>query len=189
MRRSMLPRIAAMLIAWLCGTALTPADDTAHASTPVPEYRLKCMFLYNFGRFVKWPKAARGPSKRPFTIGVIQKKPLADGLAAIEGKKLNGRPIRILSCETLEDMRECHIVFLNSEDDLWIKHTLQSLSKDPILTVGEAKGFTRWGGMINLRLEGQKLKLDINPRAADEAGLKISSQLLGLARIVEKEAR
>ena len=37
---------------------------------------------------------------------------------------------------------------------------------------------------INLRLRGQRVGFDINLAAADAAGLKLSSQLLKLARIV-----
>jgi uncharacterized membrane protein len=44
--------------------------------------------------------------------------------------------------------------------------------------------FTERGGMISLRLVGQKVRFDINMDAAERAGLKLSSQLLRLARVV-----
>jgi hypothetical protein len=178
---------AAALAAWLCvdpaGTVRGADDDQS-----VPEYHLKAVFLYNFGRFVEWPKQALGAKGKPFVIGVVEKDKLEDGLALISGKRVKGRPVKVLSCQSAEEMLKCHIVFLNSGDDLRVKRLLQSLQGSPVLTVGETEGFCRWGGVINFRVEGQNLCLDICPRAAARAGLRISAQLLDLARIVKLEA-
>ncbi len=180
-------RIAAALIAWACMAACAPADEDALLE-PIPEYHLKCIFLFNFGRFVEWPQDALDPGKRPFTIGVVTRKRLEGGLALIKGKNVKGRPVEVVQCDSVEDMHRCHIVFLNSSDKLWVKGVLLSLRESPVLTVGESEGFCRWGGAINFHAEGQSLRLEISPRAARRAGLRISAQLLELARIVDREA-
>ena len=69
---------------------------------------------------------------------------------------------------------------------LW-KKVIQSLGGVPVLTVGESSGFCRWGGMVNFRLDGQNLRLEINDTAARQSGLRVSAQLLELATIVERE--
>jgi len=53
-----------------------------------------------------------------------------------------------------------------------------------VLTVSDGERLAEQGAMINLRLRGQKVGFDINLAAVDGAGLKLSSQLLKLARIV-----
>ena len=58
----------------------------------------------------------------------------------------------------------------------------------PVLTVGDGDGFARGGGMIGLFVEDGRMRFAINPNAAQRAGLRLSSQLLKLARIV-KEGR
>jgi len=40
------------------------------------------------------------------------------------------------------------------------------------------------GGIINLVVEGDKIRFEVNPAAADRAGLKISAKLLSMAKIV-----
>ena len=40
--------------------------------------------------------------------------------------------------------------------------------------------------MINLRLEDARVRVEINPDAAERAGLRISSKLLSLAEIRRK---
>jgi hypothetical protein len=54
------------------------------------------------------------------------------------------------------------------------------------LTVGEAEGFATQGGIINFAVEGNKLHLEVNPLAAERAGLKFSSKLLNIATIVKE---
>jgi hypothetical protein len=56
---------------------------------------------------------------------------------------------------------------------------------EPILTVGEERDFIARGGIVSLYLDGSNVRFTINPAAADRAGLRISSRLLQLARIVD----
>jgi hypothetical protein len=50
--------------------------------------------------------------------------------------------------------------------------------------VGETKGFADLGGVINLTLDQDKLRFEINLDAAMQTRLKISSKLLALAKII-----
>jgi hypothetical protein len=54
----------------------------------------------------------------------------------------------------------------------------------PVLTVGEHEEFLTDGGMIRLFVEDNKVRFSINQKAADAAGILISSRLLRLARAV-----
>jgi len=177
----------AVLALWLCAP-LSGSGQAQGDYQSVPEYHLKAVFLYNFGRFVEWPDQALSPKGGPFVIGVMEKDRLKDGLALISGKRVRGRPVKVVSCGSAAEMLKCHLVFLNSKDDLRVKKMLQSLRDSPILTVGETEGFCRWGGAINFRVEDESLRLDICPQAARRAGLRVSAQLLDLARIVKQDA-
>ena len=55
-----------------------------------------------------------------------------------------------------------------------------------MLTVGETEGFAARGGVINLTVEENKVHFEVNVLAADRAGLKISSKLLAIAKIVNQ---
>ena len=62
-----------------------------------------------------------------------------------------------------------------------------SVVKDsPVLTVSESKDFLRLGGVVRLALENERIRFDINAVAAEQSGLKISSQLFNLVRQVKK---
>ena len=65
------------------------------------------------------------------------------------------------------------------------KAVLTKLARLPILTVGDIADFAQEGGMIGLVEAEQRIRFNINLAAARQANLKLSSQLLKLATIVE----
>jgi hypothetical protein len=54
-----------------------------------------------------------------------------------------------------------------------------------LLTVSDISDFSKRGGMIELLLEGNKVRFAINLTSAREAGLEVSSKLLQLATRIE----
>jgi hypothetical protein len=61
---------------------------------------------------------------------------------------------------------------------------LQAVEGAGVLTVGETPDFLAAGGIISFAVEREALQFEVNLVAADNARLKISSRLLGLARRV-----
>ena len=57
-----------------------------------------------------------------------------------------------------------------------------------MLTVGETEDFARQGGVIAFYSEGKKIRFEINADLARRLGLKISSELLKLGKVVGAEA-
>jgi hypothetical protein len=82
-------------------------------------------------------------------------------------------------------MAACQGVFLASSEMGRFKAVLDSLAGRSVLTVGESKGFAARGGIVNFVLEDGRVRFEINHTAAIRANLKISSELLQVATIVE----
>jgi hypothetical protein len=61
-----------------------------------------------------------------------------------------------------------------------------SLGASSILTVGEMSGFASRGLMVNFVTDAGTVHFEINEKAAQRAGLKISSKLLRLATLVDE---
>jgi hypothetical protein len=53
-----------------------------------------------------------------------------------------------------------------------------------VFTVADQEGFARAGGTANFFRADNRIRFEINPLAAKKAGLKISSRLLRLAKVV-----
>ena len=61
---------------------------------------------------------------------------------------------------------------------------LDSVRGRPVLTVSDGAGFAQAGGMIELFVEGGRMRFAVNLDAVEQAHVRLSSQLLGLAKIV-----
>jgi hypothetical protein len=78
--------------------ALGPSLASAQPQRPEAksEYALKAVFLYNFCRFIDWPKSAFASPDEPIVIGIIGEDPFGSLLrAAVHGETSRGRTIQI----------------------------------------------------------------------------------------------
>jgi hypothetical protein len=149
------------------------------------EYQVKAVFLFNFVQFVEWPATAFPSADAPIRIGVLGDNPFSGALeAAVQGEKVRNRSIVVEPSSRLESLRDCHVVFVSRSQRAEIGTILAVLGSRPVLTIGEVPDFAGRGGIINFYLEGQKVRFEINRAAAQRSGLKLSSQLLTLARLV-----
>lgn len=140
------------------------------------EYQVKAVYLLNFLKFITWPSAGK---PGPLTICVAGRSPFGDTLqAAIRGEAVAGRMVetRIIR----DPQRGCSVVFVPHDADA--APYLEAAAGSPTLTVGEQPAFLAHGGMVNFILEDGSVRFEIDSAAADRAGLRISSQLMRLAR-------
>ena len=155
-----------------------------HAQTPTKEYQVKAVFLFNFSQFVKWPPAAFSNSNAPFIIGIVGHDPFGSYIdETVAGEKMMGHPIKILRCENKEDIKDCHILFIDDNESE--REVISTLDNRSVLTVSDEADFAKHGGMIRFFTENNKIRLEINISAAKAAKLEISSKLLRVAQIVE----
>lgn len=179
-------RMESLLLLWLCGLVLSPG--VVRGQSPSREYQLKAVFLYNFAQFTEWPTNAFADAKAPLVIGVLGKNSFGKLLeATVTGEKVNGRNLVVRPYSRVEDINECHLLFISQSEADRIKQILASLKGRSILTVGESENFAVNGGVIRFLTENNKIRLRINTEAAKQAKLTLSSKLLRLAEIIPAE--
>lgn len=150
------------------------------------EWEVKAAFIYNFAKFVEWPSQAFGTSNGLFTIGVVGCGALADALKALEGKPLRSRTITIRQVGQPEEGKKCQMLVISQPEGRQAGLFITATRGQSILTVGDSlENFLALGGMINLVQVDDKIRFEINAKAAQQAGLQISSQLLKLALSVK----
>ena len=157
---------------------------------PPSEFQLKAAFIYNFAKFVEWPAKALPTPGSPFTIGIVGSNPFSDILGqAVLNKQINGHPFRVLECKTQADLKACHILFIGLSERKRLAEILRFIRGGNVLTVSDLDHFLTAGGIIQFLMEGNKVRFAINDAAAKEAGLRISSKLLNLAKRPEREGK
>jgi hypothetical protein len=149
------------------------------------EYQVKAAFLFNFAKFVEWPPDSFTDAAAPFEICVLGQDPFGEELRILTNQKtINGRKLEVKHVDDLQYARNCHILFIASSEKTSMKTILEGLRGASVLTVGDRKDFVGQGGMINFVLENDRVKFEVSPVAAERAGLKISSRLLSVAKLV-----
>jgi hypothetical protein len=149
------------------------------------EYRVKAAFLFNFTQFVEWPAGALDGTGTPFVIGILGENPFGNYLREIvAGESVNGHPLTIHQYKNVDEIKLCHILFINPVETSQIREVTTALQGRNILTVSDAASFIQSGGMIRLIKIDNKIRIQVNPVKAKEADLIISSKLLGIADIV-----
>ena len=167
--------------------AAIPARVLAQPASPT-EYEVKAAFLYNFGRFVTWPRQAFEDSSAALVIGILGPDPFGETIDAMVGdKQLQGRPVRIRRFESYPGPASCHILFTTWSDPEPLRRLFMALGESPVLTVGESAEFAALGGVVRFFLEENKVRFEVNFEAAERAALTISSKMLRLARRAGKE--
>ncbi len=164
-----------------------PCFKTAAQPVAENEYRLKAAFIYNFAKYVTWPDSPRNGER--FIIGILGENPFERELNIIQGKMVNGSTIEIRQYDSIEEVRGCRILFIASSERKNIAAITNILKRYGILTVSDTTGYAHMGVMINLYVAENRLRFEINKGAAESAGLKISSHLLRLGKIIEPENR
>ncbi|MEI6563024.1 MAG: YfiR family protein [bacterium] len=184
--------ISVLLVAgWILGVFVTPCKANPIA---VSEYSVKAAFLNNFIHFVEWPLSAFPDPGAALTIGVLGDDPFGPLLEqAVKEEKAKGNGVVIRRFKSVDDVTSCHVLFISRSEKERMFLILKRLEEVPILTVSEMEGFADHGGIVNFYIENNRIRFEINKESAYRKGLKISSRLLCLARIVEqksvKEAR
>ncbi|MCU1268778.1 MAG: hypothetical protein JWN74_72 [Acidobacteriaceae bacterium] len=181
-------RAALAILPILLAGAWLNAQNTSGSS----EYLIKAGFIYNFANLVQWPSTSFAQPDSPIVIVILGEDHFGTTLDhALEGKKVNARPFVIKRARsvfelqrTLGPQKDCQILYVSSSEMPHVSEAIQALKGAPVLTIGETPGFARSGGIINLILEDNKVRFEVNVQAAKDADLNISSRLLALARIV-----
>ena len=148
------------------------------------EYKVKAGYLYNFTKFITWPK----DGSSTFNLCILGADPFGALLDPIEQRTAFAKPIKLFRLEDIGALARtsksnvCHILFISSA----LGSVPVQQSKN-VLTVGESEGFARNGGMIGFITENSRIKLQINWRAFKNSDLKVSAKLLEVADIIGDE--
>jgi hypothetical protein len=154
------------------------------------EYQVKAAYLYNFGRFVKWPAGLAAGKGDSFPVCVLGRDPFGPILdSTLAGEALEGKPVVIRRIRKPQDATDCRILFVSLTEESHLKEILAAIDQAGVLTVSDIPGFSRRGGIIQFLAEGDRVRFEINLASAESAKLVMSSELLKVAAAIRRNAR
>jgi hypothetical protein len=151
------------------------------------EYHVKAVYLSNLGRFVDWSSRPKTAADEQFEICVLGQDPFGRALdAAVAGENIIGEALVARRLTRAQEALSCRVLFISSSEEGQLPAIMAALGTAPVLTVADVPDFIKRGGMIQFILDANKVKFEINIAVAQRSGLKLSSALLNLARVVRK---
>ena len=145
------------------------------------EAQLEAAYLYNFGKFVTWPPD-RTKASETFGICILGKDPFGQVLdATVTGESIGGRKIEVKRLANMAQAQACNILFVSMSEEGRLGPILAAAEILRLLTVSDIKHFAERGGAIGLVRQQDKIRFEINRRAADRCHLVFSSELLKVA--------
>jgi len=147
---------------------------------------VKAELIERFTRFVQWPaeSSVSNPSL-PFVVGIIGDASVAEALERVVARTpIKGKRTEVRRLADAAGIAGCQLVFLSQSKDGLLEEVLAAVKGKPVLTVSESTGHARRGVVFNFSQEGEFVRFEVNPKAAEAAGLKVSPQLVALGILV-----
>jgi hypothetical protein len=153
------------------------------------ENLLKAAYIEKFSQFVEWPGTTGiDDPTNPFIIAVLGKNEFESALEKIFGKvRIKNKIVRIKYISSVSEIENALILIVAKSEKSRIDEILKYTSGKPVLTIGDTKGFAGKGIMINLYVDKNYLRYEINKASVNKSGLKVSSLLLTSAKIINSD--
>jgi hypothetical protein len=154
------------------------------AAQPSLEVRLKAAVLSKLPQFVDWPPAALS-GRAQMVVCVLAPDPFgADLPELLAGERLNGRPVVARTISREDELGACQVLYVPAGALTASRRLFDATATRPVLTVSDDQQFLDAGGIVQLGMVNGRVRFDVDAGTAQRAGLRISSQLLQLARNV-----
>lgn len=173
--------IAVLLVSLMAVvSAASPASAWGGADD---EARIKAGIVLNLALAVSWPETTLASGT--IVIGVLGQDDSDPRLDPLDGLEVRHRKLVLRDPLPPSLATESQILYISRSQQANLPRLLAELAGRPVLTVSELDGFCEAGGMVQLQRDRNRITLRINRRAAEQSGLRLGSQLLKLAEIVE----
>jgi hypothetical protein len=148
----------------------------------VSEADLKAAIIANMLLFVDWPGAGNSGVEQ-MTLCTLDDSPVATALARLDGRVLKGKSLKIRQAMP-DALSGCQLLYVPPGNAGTLARIVSSSRAAKLLLAGDSPDYLNRGIMLNLEVVAGRVVFDIDLRAAQKAGLQISSKALRLARQV-----
>lgn len=162
------------LILWLLfSLAIAPGVSKDKFHQDLSKYH--ALFIGKFIEYIDWPDQGN------LTIGVVGNSRVMIELQNTIEKRGKARIKKIAG---VNDITDCDILFIPASQSKLFSTLNQASNGKAVLIVTEEESLASQGAAISFYTEEGKLKFIINKSAVESRKLKISSRLLGLAKVI-----
>lgn len=148
------------------------------------EDEIKAAYLYHILHFVEWPAVQNAASDSSINICVMDSAGNNQALKQLGTETISKHPVSVRFITWTSRDFDCHLLFVKDVSYQAMSDLLRIIGRKGVLTVGDSPGFAKDGGMIGFVIHEGSVRIEINLRAATNAGLIVSAKLLEVAESV-----
>jgi hypothetical protein len=159
---------------------MASVPPAAAAAEPYSEDVVKAAYLYRFAGYVDWPEQAL--AEAPFTIAVLGAPAIARELRRLlPGHPINHQIAQVREITSSRDLGNAQIVYVAAGHTELLRTLIPRASGPSVLLVTDEDGGLSSGSTLNFLTVDRNVRFEVSLTAARRWGLKISSELLGVA--------
>ena len=165
------------------------------------EYQMKAILMGEIAKLVEWPKGnGMSDLNTPFIIGIFGDTPLSSQMESyytrggLKPRKLKDKLVEIRYIKRIEDIPECHMLFIADMPKRIVTRIVETLQDKPVLTVTDSMDSLVEGFHVGLvvgdassaarRKKIPTIKIVVNETALRQAGFIPSKQLLEIGEVI-----
>ncbi|ELR70911.1 hypothetical protein C900_03346 [Fulvivirga imtechensis AK7] len=141
------------------------------------EDRVKSLVIFSITKYVQWPD-----DDNEIVIGILSDdQELLRTFNEIASQRSSARKIVIKSFSSLENaLKKSDLLFIPHEMSAAVEN-ISEINTQNVLIVTEKEGLAKHGSAINFVTVDGKLRFEMNKKAVERSGLRVSSKLAEMA--------
>lgn len=178
-------------LSWLLGMAAalsTPVvlPGQAWGQNQAPALTGRALWVGLFVGGSEWRDDDFRGRDSPIVLGILGDDPLfKKEIEPLRTWTFQKRKVEVRECGSVEEATACHVVFICSSEKRRLASTLKPLRGRRILTISDAEGFFKEGGIASVTLKQTGLNTfivvpDVNQRTLSHGEWKFNSDLFRL---------
>lgn len=163
-------------------------ESSAYAQEPSKQ-EIQAAMIIKFTEFIEWPQSSFDDNSGEFTIAVLGDNDYGKLFEPFTKRKFAGKRLKIIHYNDIKNIGKIQILIVSQSERAIIDSIINELRGKPILTIGDFPGFANRGGIINFfRKANNRIGFEINMESKELSGIKISSHLLRLGKVVRDDS-
>jgi len=139
------------------------------------------LYTYHIAKYVDWENQGD-----IFKVVVLGSSPVTTMMAmSYKNKKLKNSVIQVYQVNSLEEIDNCHILFLPKGQKQYLEDVKKKFSAKPVLLITEFENAAKQGASINFVIDQDNaVKFELNRKVIKQSGLKLNNSILALAILI-----
>ena len=164
---------------WLLGVLAYALPGLA--AEPYREDAVKAAFLYRFTGYIEWPEQVL-QSRPQFTIAVLDGDSVAKELSRLLTRRaIKNMPARVKKIDSPRQVGDAQMLYVGTDYAGNRREFISALAGKPVLIVTDHPRGLDDGGAVNFMRVDRRVRFEVSLTAAQNAGIKVSSELLSVA--------